>query len=119
MQVHECKQDMPDNLEGLAYRNKQRSRPQEVVPVQGGILHYAKQITSAASDGAQVLDCVIVVPPFFGPAQRQALYDAAHLAGDRRTPAMCHLPSPLSSCVALEAVWLQCKQTLCNVETSC
>ncbi|CAL5229767.1 g13152 [Coccomyxa viridis] len=47
----------------------------------GGILHYAKQITSAASDGAQVLDCVIVVPPFFGPAQRQALYDAAHLAG--------------------------------------
>ena len=48
---------------------------------QGGILHYAKQITSAASDVAQVLDCVIVVPPFFGPAQRQALYDAAHLAG--------------------------------------
>ena len=46
---------------------------------QGGILHYAKQITSAASDGAQVLDCVIVAPPFFGPAQRQALYDAAHL----------------------------------------
>ena len=49
--------------------------------LQGGILHYAKQMTSAASDGAQVLDCVIVAPPFFGPAQRQALYDAAHLAG--------------------------------------
>ena len=57
--------------------------------MQGSILHYAKQITSAASDGAQVLDCVIVVPPFFGPAQRQALYDAAHLAGEQH---LKHMP---------------------------
>ncbi|CAL8469535.1 g9076 [Coccomyxa elongata] len=45
------------------------------------ILHYAQRITSAASDGAPVLDCVIVVPPFYGPAQRQGLIDAAQLAG--------------------------------------
>jgi molecular chaperone DnaK (HSP70) len=48
---------------------------------QAGLLHYAKKITEAAADGAQVLDCVIVVPPFFGPAQRQAIIDAADLAG--------------------------------------
>ncbi|EIE21504.1 HSP70-domain-containing protein [Coccomyxa subellipsoidea C-169] len=45
------------------------------------ILHYAQRITSAASEGAPVVDCVIVVPPFFGPAQRQGLIDAAQLAG--------------------------------------
>lgn len=28
-----------------------------------------------------MVDCVIVVPPFFGPAQRQGLIDAAQLAG--------------------------------------
>ncbi len=49
--------------------------------VQASILHYAQRITSAASDGAPVIDCVIVVPPFFGPAQRQGLIDAAQLAG--------------------------------------
>lgn len=48
---------------------------------QASILHYAQRITSAASEGASVVDCVIVVPPFFGPPQRQALIDAAQLAG--------------------------------------
>ncbi|KAK9811690.1 hypothetical protein WJX72_008444 [[Myrmecia] bisecta] len=43
------------------------------------ILHYAKAITSAATEGAQILDAVISVPAFFGPAQRQALLDAAAL----------------------------------------
>ena len=62
--------------------------------VQGGILHYAKQIASASIDGAQVLDCVIVVPPFFGPAQRQALYDAAHLAGECLAPLRVILQDP-------------------------
>lgn len=48
---------------------------------QASIIHYARRITEAASDGAAVLDCVIAIPAFFGPAQRQALIDAAQLAG--------------------------------------
>ena len=48
---------------------------------QASIIHYARRITEAASDGAAVLDCVIAIPAFFGPAQRQALVDAAQLAG--------------------------------------
>ena len=48
---------------------------------QASIIHYARRITEAASDGAAVLDCVIAIPAFFGPTQRQALIDAAQLAG--------------------------------------
>ncbi len=71
--------------------------------VQGGILHYAKQIASASIDGAQVLDCVIVVPPFFGPAQRQALYDAAHLAGECLAPFRVLLQHPVFSKLTLQS----------------
>ena len=49
--------------------------------LQGSLLHYAKGITEKVSGGAAIVDCVIVVPSFFGQAQRQAMVDAAHLAG--------------------------------------
>lgn len=66
---------------------------------QASIVHYARRITEAASDGAAVLDCVVAVPAFFGPAQRQALVDAAQLAGalagGRRRPT--HFPAAACS----------------------
>ena len=45
------------------------------------LLEYAKTLASAVADGSPVTDCVLVVPAFFGPAQRQALLDSAALAG--------------------------------------
>ncbi|EFJ52505.1 heat shock protein Hsp70G [Volvox carteri f. nagariensis] len=51
--------------------------PEELV---GSILYYARQIAEAQA-GAPVLDAVISVPAFFGQRQRQAMADAAHLAG--------------------------------------
>ena len=54
---------------------------QKCCGAQASILHYAKGITEAAAEGAQVKDCVITVPAFFGPPQRQAVVDAASLAG--------------------------------------
>ena len=45
------------------------------------MLHYAKGITEAFAGAGQVLDCVITVPAFFGQAQRQAITEAARLAG--------------------------------------
>jgi hypothetical protein len=57
-----------------------------MVNAQASILHYAKGITEAAAEGAQVKDCVITVPAFFGPTQRQAVIDAASLAGLLVTP---------------------------------
>eukprot|EP00891_Asterochloris_glomerata_P004630 jgi/Astpho2/4630/Aster-00203 len=47
----------------------------------GSLLHYARTITSSFVEGAQILDCVIAVPAFWGQAQRQAMTDAAGLAG--------------------------------------
>ena len=47
--------------------------------MQGSLLHYAKGITEKATTSS-IVDCVIVVPAFFGQAQRQAMVDAAHLA---------------------------------------
>nr|QBY35573.1 heat shock protein 70G [Dunaliella salina] len=44
------------------------------------LLQYAQGIAEAQS-GAPVPDAVVAVPPFFGQAQRQALQDAAQLAG--------------------------------------
>ena len=49
--------------------------------VQGSMLHYAKGITEAFAGAGQVLDCVITVPAFFGHSQRQAITEAARLAG--------------------------------------
>ncbi len=49
--------------------------------LQGSLLHYARTITSSFVEGAQILDCVIAVPAFWGQAQRQAMTDAAGLAG--------------------------------------
>ena len=49
--------------------------------LQGSLLHYARAITSSFVEGAQILDCVIAVPAFWGQAQRQAMADAAGLAG--------------------------------------
>ncbi|KAI8464405.1 MAG: Hsp70 protein-domain-containing protein [Monoraphidium minutum] len=45
-----------------------------------GVLQYAKQITDAQA-GSPIVDTVITVPAWFGIAQRQALKDAAALAG--------------------------------------
>ena len=44
------------------------------------VLHYAKTIAEAQAR-ASLRDAVITVPPYFGQAQRQALLDAAALAG--------------------------------------
>eukprot|EP00191_Tetraselmis_sp_GSL018_P000225 CAMPEP_0177610198 /NCGR_PEP_ID=MMETSP0419_2-20121207/19625_1 /TAXON_ID=582737 /ORGANISM="Tetraselmis sp., Strain GSL018" /LENGTH=935 /DNA_ID=CAMNT_0019105435 /DNA_START=222 /DNA_END=3029 /DNA_ORIENTATION=- len=44
------------------------------------LLHYAHRI-SQAQFGGEFQDCVIVIPPFFGMRQRQAILDAAALAG--------------------------------------
>jgi len=44
------------------------------------VLQYAQSIAEAQS-GAPVPDAVITVPPYFGQAQRQALLEAAELAG--------------------------------------
>jgi hypothetical protein len=48
--------------------------------LQAGIFQYAKQITDAQA-GESVVDTVVVVPAWFGVAQRQAVIDAASLAG--------------------------------------
>lgn len=56
-----------------------RSRPNHHPP-QGSLLYYAREIAEAAA-GGPVLDAVITVPAFFGQRQRQALIDAAGLAG--------------------------------------
>lgn len=47
----------------------------------GSLLEYAATIASAAAESHNLRDCVIVVPAWFNPAQRAALYDAASLAG--------------------------------------
>ncbi|GIL45761.1 hypothetical protein Vafri_2912 [Volvox africanus] len=51
--------------------------PEELV---GSILYYARQVAEAQA-GGPVLDAVISVPAFFGQRQRQAMADAAALAG--------------------------------------
>ncbi|KAG2432896.1 hypothetical protein HXX76_008627 [Chlamydomonas incerta] len=51
--------------------------PEELV---GSILYYARQIAEAQA-GGPVADAVITVPAFFGQRQRQAMADAADLAG--------------------------------------
>ncbi|PNG99289.1 Heat shock protein 17, partial [Tetrabaena socialis] len=47
---------------------------------QGSILYYARGIAEAQA-GGPVLDAIVTVPAFFGQRQRQALADAATLAG--------------------------------------
>lgn len=48
--------------------------------MQAGIFQYAKRITDAQA-GESVVDAVITVPVWMGMAQRQAIMDAARLAG--------------------------------------
>ncbi len=38
---------------------------------QASILEYAKRLATAAADGVPVVDCVLVVPAWFSPEQRQ------------------------------------------------
>jgi len=45
------------------------------------LLEYAKRLANEAADGSPVTECVLVVPAFWTPAQRQALLDSAELAG--------------------------------------
>ena len=89
---------------------RQQVFEQKRVRAQASILHYAASITSAASECAAVVDCVIVVPPFFGPAQRQALIDAAELAGtlivfpDRQQQMLPKAPGSLHDFLGLMSV---------------
>ena len=55
---------------------------------QASILLYAKRITDAVVEGAPIVDCVIAVPAWFGPAQRQALLDAAQVRFERLKPTL-------------------------------
>lgn len=48
--------------------------------VMASVLHYAKLLAEAATTG-EIKDVVIAVPVYFSQAQRQALYDAATVAG--------------------------------------
>lgn len=48
--------------------------------MQAGVLTYAHRITAEYS-GADIRDCVIVIPPFLSPPARQALLDSADIAG--------------------------------------
>lgn len=45
------------------------------------VLHYARKLAREAADGLDVVETVITVPPYWGQPQRQALVDAATLAG--------------------------------------
>eukprot|EP00967_Tisochrysis_lutea_P076499 scaffold103534_cov24-Tisochrysis_lutea.AAC.1 len=66
--------------------------------MQASLLQYAQGIAEAQS-GAPVPDAVVAVPPFFGQAQRQALQDAAQLAGE--------LWPSMSMPASLSAPWTQ------------
>ena len=44
------------------------------------LFQYAAGLAQEAAEGVPVTDCVIVVPSYFGPNQRQAIKDAASLA---------------------------------------
>ena len=44
------------------------------------LFEYAAKLAREAADGIPVSDCVIVVPSYFTPGQRQAMKDAANLA---------------------------------------
>jgi hypoxia up-regulated 1 len=44
------------------------------------LFEYAAKLAREAADGIPVTDCVIVVPSYFTPGQRQAMKDAASLA---------------------------------------
>jgi hypothetical protein len=48
--------------------------------LQAGEFTYAKSIAESHT-GAKVTDCVVLVPPHFGPHQRQAIKDAVQLSG--------------------------------------
>lgn len=48
--------------------------------VQAGEFTYAKSIAEVHT-GAKITDCVLLVPPHFGPHQRQAIKDAVELSG--------------------------------------
>ena len=58
---------------------------------QASLLHYAKGVAEKATEGAAVLDVAIAVPPFWGPAQRQAIIDAADVAGRVHNECICKL----------------------------
>lgn len=60
--------------------------------LQASVLHYARTITEAAAEGAKILDCVITVPAFWGPVQRQALIDAARVSGRQLVPTFANHP---------------------------
>ena len=55
-------------------------RPHTSLLVQAGVFSYARRITEAQA-GERVVDTVVAVPAWLGVAQRQALIDAASLAG--------------------------------------
>lgn len=50
---------------------------------QASLLEYARGIAEAYADRRGLKRCVLTVPPFFGQGRREALADAARLAGLR------------------------------------
>lgn len=58
-----------------------RDSPTPLPPWQASLLEHAKQLAEAAADGVPTSDCVLTVPSYFTPTQRQALLDGAKLAG--------------------------------------
>ena len=58
---------------------------------QGSLLQYARGMAQAAAARQAIVDCVLVVPAFWGPPQRQAYIDAAKLAGGLAS--CCHVPT--------------------------
>ena len=61
----------------LQVDDKETYTAEEIV---ASLFEYAKRLATTAAE-APVTDAVLVVPPFWSPAQRQALVDAAELAG--------------------------------------
>ncbi len=81
--------------------------------MQASLLHYARQITQANADGAAVLDCVLVVPPYFGPRQRQAMVDAAQLAGlSVLSLVNSHAAAALQVCAPYSSGWVCCVRVM-------
>jgi len=69
--------DESTNAAIVRYNANATYRAEEMVAF---VLTYAKQIAEGHAQAA-VKDCVITIPPFFGHLERQALLDAATIAG--------------------------------------
>lgn len=76
---YELEQDLERGSIALKHSDKQLFHAEELVAM---VFSHARQITDAFAE-APVKDWVVTVPVYFSQAQRQALLDAAELAGVR------------------------------------